>query len=122
MSSKDESTREAFKKKSSIEKVEEEQELKKFYMEFEQAQNADEEFHMRQIRINRISKVFWKRMADMITGPDHEYVYLRRLIKRINDRENKKKQQLQENYNLNQKQCKKLQRKYLAGKGILPVS
>jgi hypothetical protein len=28
-------------------------------------------------------KKFWGRLSEMITGPDHEYVYLKRLINRM---------------------------------------
>lgn len=85
-------------------------------MRFENAQSPDEEFHKHQIRINKMSQLFWKRMTDMITGPDHEYVYLRRIIKRINDHRKKKEQICLSNYNLSHNHCKKLKRKYLNAK------
>ena len=55
-------------------------------MDFDRAEGPDEEFQAHQARLNKTSRLFWQRMTDMITGPEHEHVYLKRLVKRARQR------------------------------------
>ena len=92
--------------------------MKKFYMEFERRHGGQEEaVDEHQIRLNKLAQEFWKRMAGMITGPDHEYVYLKRLIKRINDKNSKKEAKQLRSYRLNEKHCHRIKKKLLSSKG-----
>lgn len=57
-------------------------------------------------------------MAAMVTGPDHEYVYLKRLITRINRKHKQDSMSMSNNFRLDEKKCNKLKKKLLSSKGI----
>lgn len=53
------------------------------FMQFNYKPICDEESEAMRHRIQKIKNFFWQRMSDMVLGPDHEYVYLKRLMKRL---------------------------------------
>ena len=85
-------------------------------MGFDRPEGPDEEFHAHQLRLNKMSQLFWQRMSDMITGPEHEYVYLKRLVKRFHQRSHHV-EKTRASYKLDEQQCNKIKKKLLAGKG-----
>lgn len=86
------------------------------FMNFGRPEAADEEFQAHQVRLARMSRLFWQRMTDMITGPEHEYVYLKRLVKRFHQR-NKRADKIRQSYKLGEQECNRIKRKLLASKG-----
>ena len=45
-------------------------------------------FHDKKLKQSSVQEVvdkFWGRITELITGPEHEYVYLKRLIHRVKD-------------------------------------
>jgi len=74
-------------------------------MEFNNKPLIDEESEAMRHRILKIKKFFWQRMSDMVLGPDHEYVYLKRLMKKFKEH-HKPEVKVHTNYKLSGHQCK----------------
>ena len=52
---------------------------------FAYVSSLDADAQEERIRIQKIKDFFWKRMTNMIIGPEYEYVYLKRLGRRFQE-------------------------------------
>lgn len=89
---------------------------RKLFMNFDREEGPDEAFHAHKLRLNKVSQLFWQRMSDMITGPEHEYVYLKRLVKRFQQR-SEEEARAHSHQRREEHRGNRLRRKVFAGKG-----